>query len=139
MPDSRPIGFADLSDLKILVVDDNADGLDLLRTVFQRCGAIVSTARDVDTALAVLRTGRFDAVVSDLAMPIRDGLELIRSVRESAGDERKIAAIAITGFYEEYAAPRAREAGFDVFLQKPVDPVVLGAGVRAAIDLRNPR
>lgn len=58
------------------------------RPFFQACAASVMLARNVDTALAYLTTVRFDMLVSDLAMPGRDGVDLIRTVRASKGPER---------------------------------------------------
>ena len=69
-----PSPFADLSGIKLLIVDDNADSLELLEAVFRSCGASTVAARNVATALAYLSTTRFDVLVVDLAMPDRDGL-----------------------------------------------------------------
>src|SRR3954470_14523877 len=98
---ARPL--ADLSGLHVLVVEDDADGLELLQTAFRACGAHTVAARNVVTALAYLDAARFDALVTDLALPDRDGLDLIRTVRgRRPGPERMIRAIAVTAFYEQY-------------------------------------
>lgn len=132
-----PSPFADLSGIKLLIVDDNADSLELLEAVFRSCGASTVAARNVATALAYLSTTRFDVLVVDLAMPDRDGLDLIQAVRSSKGlaSAATIPAIALTGFYEQYA-DAARAAGFDAFLQKPVNLDLICAKVRELADSR---
>jgi len=110
----------ELSGKVVLLVDDNDDHLDLLVALFERLGARVLMARNVDIALVYLENARVDLLVSDLAMPVRDGLALIRALRDSDGPQRTIPAIAVTGFPEEYV--NARIHGFDAFLQKPIDP-----------------
>jgi PleD family two-component response regulator len=65
--DGRPL--ADLTGIRILVVEDNADALELLETVFRSCGAHTVAARNVVTALTFLETARFDVLVSDLVWP----------------------------------------------------------------------
>ena len=60
-------------------------------------------------------------LISDLAMPGRDGYELIRSVRESVGPE-ELPAAALTAFARPEDAVRAQDAGFQIHLAKPVEP-----------------
>ena len=128
MPSTRALDLPDLAGKTLLVVEDNDDHLELLSTFLEFCGAKVAVARNVDAALTYLRIAKFDMVISDLAMPGKDGLDLIRSVRASAGPERTVPAIAVTGFYEQYAGARAQ--GFDVFLQKPVKVDALASTLR---------
>ena len=112
-----PPRLPDLSGLTLLVVEDDPDSRDILHEVLRAAGAIVSAASDVTAALAYLKTARYDAVVSDLAMPQRDGLDLIRS---TTGPRGKLPAIAVTGFPERYE-DIAKTLGFDAFFRKPVD------------------
>lgn len=127
---ARPL--ADLSGLHVLIVEDDADGLELLQTVFRACGAHTVAARNVVTALAYLDTARFDALVTDLALPDRDGLDLIRTVRGRPGPERMIPAIAVTAFYEQYER-LALAAGFNAYLRKPIDLESLCTTVRRLV------
>lgn len=127
----RPLNLPNLAGLTLLVVDDNDDTLDILETFLKACGAGVRAARNVDAALAYFDTNApFDALVSDLAMPGRDGLDLIRAVRRRK-HHADIPAIALTGFYEQYSY--ARREGYDVFLQKPVDFDKLCIAIQTAI------
>jgi CheY-like chemotaxis protein len=116
-----PPRLPSLRGLTVLVVEDDPDSRDVLEEVFRSAGATVSTASNVDSALTILRTARYDAVVSDLAMPGRDGLALIAEVRSSNGPRGgKLPAIALTGFPERYEKA-AQAAGYDAFFRKPVD------------------
>jgi CheY-like chemotaxis protein len=137
----RALNLPNLSGLTLVVVDDNDDSLDMLDTFLTQCGAEVKAARNVDAALSFINTHPgIDAVVSDLAMPGRDGLDLIRQVRRHQ-TRANLPAIALTGFYEQYAD--ARRAGYDVFLQKPVDFDKLCNAIQTAIatkrDVRDAR
>jgi CheY-like chemotaxis protein len=130
MPASPP-GPLDLPNLKgksILIVEDNDDHLELLSAFLKACRAQVFMVNNVDTALAYTRMVNPDMVISDLAMPGKDGIALITAIRTSAGRERTIPAIAITGFAENYAD--ARTHGFDAFLRKPVRPEMLAKVLR---------
>jgi CheY-like chemotaxis protein len=111
----------DLQGVRVLVVDDEHDTLELSRQVLSGRRAIVVTAASVETALATLRTFVADVLVSDLAMPGRDGYELIRTVR-SHRDARSLPAAALTAFARPEDAVRAQDAGFQIHLPKPVEP-----------------
>lgn len=127
----RALNLPNLAGLTLLVVDDNDDSLDMLDTFLTTCGATVKAARNVDTALAFIDTEiSIDALVSDLSMPGRDGLDLIRSVRRHKF-RADIPAIALTGFHEQYS--NARREGYDVFLQKPIDFDKLCIAIQTAI------
>jgi CheY-like chemotaxis protein len=115
-----PARLADLTGIKVLVVEDNADSLEMLGAVLRSCGAVTVAARNVATALGYLHAARFDVLVSDLALPECGGLDFIRTIRASKGLERTIPAIALTGFYEDYDRG-ALASGFDAFFRKPVN------------------
>jgi len=123
------LDLPDLTGKIVLVVDDNADHLELLTLYFRMCRASVVGARAADSALGLLRTAKFDLLVADIAMPGKDGIDLIRAVRSSDGPERTIPAVALTGFYEAYER-NPHIAGFDGFIQKPVNPDMLSKLVR---------
>ena len=111
----------DLTGLRVLVVDDEPDTLDLLRRVLGDSHAQVAAAPSVEAALAAL--GAFDphVLISDVSMPGRDGYELIRAVRSTTGPE-DLPAAALTAYARPEDAARAREAGFQMHLSKPVEP-----------------
>ncbi len=111
----------DLQGVRVLIVDDEADTLELTRRVLGSYRALVLTANSVDAALTVLHGFQADVLISDLAMPGRDGYELIRSVRESIGPDQ-LPAAALTAFARPEDAVRAHDAGFQMHLAKPVEP-----------------
>jgi CheY-like chemotaxis protein/nitrogen-specific signal transduction histidine kinase len=110
-----------LQGVRVLVVDDEADTLELTRRVLGNHRALVATAATVDAALSALGNFEADVLISDLAMPGRDGYELIRAVRQSHGPDA-LPAAALTAFARPEDAVRARDAGFQIHLAKPVEP-----------------
>jgi PAS domain S-box-containing protein len=115
-----------LEGVHVLVVDDELDARELLRSLLQSCGARVSTAASADEAGHILRDARPDLLVSDIGMPGEDGIDLISRVRASgpaAGGS--IPAVALTAFARPEDRARALSAGFSAYLTKPVDLALL--------------
>jgi PAS domain S-box-containing protein len=112
-----------LDQVRILVVEDDADTLNLLKFVLDDSGADVVTAPSVSEALDVFEHWRPDVLVSDIAMPGQDGYQLIGQVR-SRGNERggNIPAVALTAFVRNEDKERALAAGFQMHLTKPIAP-----------------
>jgi CheY-like chemotaxis protein len=113
-----------LTGLRVLVVDDEPDTLDLLRRVLGDSQAQVAAAPSVEAALATLGAFNPHVLISDVSMPGRDGYELIRAVRSTTGPE-DLPAAALTAYSRPEDADRAREAGFQMHLSKPVEPYEL--------------
>ncbi len=112
-----------LQGAQILVVDDDQDALDMLTVVLTEAGAAVRTAASATEALALLRWIRPDVLVSDLAMPDEDGYSLIRNLRAIERESgRETPAVALTAYVRVQDRARAEAAGFNVFVEKPVDP-----------------
>jgi len=111
----------DLSGLRVLVVDDEPDTLDLLRRVLGDSRAQVAAAPSVEAALATLEGFEPHVLISDVSMPGRDGYELIKAVRTTTSSER-LPAAALTAYTRPDDADRAHAAGFQVHLAKPVEP-----------------
>jgi CheY-like chemotaxis protein len=120
--DSEP----DLEAVRVLVVDDDADSRDLFATVFASRGATVLSAGSAEQALAMLESCAADIVVSDLDMPGEDGFTLMRRIRANAPD---LPAIAVSALASKNDAERARDAGYDLHLAKPVEAAELIARV----------
>ena len=111
-----------LDGLRILVVDDDQDARELITELLRSRGADVRTAASAHEARSLLDTEPPDVLLSDIAMPGHDGLELIRSVRErplTAGG--RVPAIALTAYARDEDRARSLAAGFDAHLAKPVD------------------
>ena len=110
-----------LNGYTIVAVDDDQDTRELLQSVLATAGARVHAAASADEAVALCRTARPDAIVSDIGMPLRDGYSLMRELHESLGTAAPRVAVALSA----YAAPADRErsvaAGFQWHLAKPFD------------------
>ena len=112
-----------LDGVRVLVVEDNPDTLEMLKFIFDESGAEVIAAGSVEEALDVLERFKPDALVSDIAMSDRDGCDLIREAR-SRGPERggKIPAVAVSAYARSEDRMRALDAGFQMHIAKPVVP-----------------
>jgi PAS domain S-box-containing protein len=121
--DSPPPPSARLDGVRVLVVDDERDTRDLLATALERRGAVVQTAASAADAIAVLRRGGCDVLVSDIGMPDQDGYDLITALRAlEAAQGGAIPAVALTAYARAEDRRRALAAGYQVHVSKPVDP-----------------
>jgi signal transduction histidine kinase/ActR/RegA family two-component response regulator len=126
--------LARLDALRILVVDDDADGRALTEMVLTQAGAIVETAGSVREALQTLDTIRPDALVSDIGLPDEDGYGLIRRIRQLEREhEGFLPAVALTGYARPEDRTRALAAGFQVHVSKPVDPFELTTAIAGVL------
>jgi len=118
---------------RVLVVDDNAMNVELVRDVLEADGHAVTVERDGlagrDRALAE----RFDLLLLDIQLPGMDGYAMCRSLR-AAGVEGPIVALSSAAMPEHISAGTA--AGFDEYLTKPIAPAALRSAVRRFADRR---
>ncbi|WP_438002716.1 PAS domain S-box protein [Sorangium sp. So ce321] len=124
---------AELTGVRVLVVDDQPDAREVAQRVLEECGASVTTAESAAEALAALERERPDVLVSDLGMPCEDGFQLIRRVRgldPARGGATPAVALSALARAEDKA--RALGAGYQAHVAKPLDPAVL-VGVIAAL------
>jgi CheY-like chemotaxis protein len=113
----RPTG------VRVLLVDDNTDAADLLAEVLRARGHRVEVAYDGVQALQVVRAFRPEVAVLDIGLPVMDGYELARQLRQAGLDRCRL--VALTGYGQEQDRERSRAAGFAAHLVKPVDPEAL--------------
>jgi PAS domain S-box-containing protein len=119
-----------LDGLRVLVVDDEPDARELVAMVLREAGAATDEAESVACALDLMDRQVADVVVSDIGMPRRDGYDLLRDLRSRAPQRGgAVPAIALTAFTRREDVERAMEAGFDLHLAKPVEPMDLVAAV----------
>jgi PAS domain S-box-containing protein len=105
----------------VYIVDDNQDAAESLALVLRMHGHTVETLPDGESALRSVGQTRPDAVVLDIGLPRMDGYEVARRIRAGErGDD--ILLIALTGYGQSEDKERARQAGFNCHLVKPVDP-----------------
>jgi signal transduction histidine kinase len=131
--ESRP-RVENLAGLKVMIVDDDADGRALLRRVLSECGAEIMDALSVSEALERIEAFNPDILISDIGMPDQDGYQLIKRIREKGYNSQSLPAIALTAFARTEDRRNAMLAGYQMHLAKPVDPGELVAAVAMLLD-----
>ena len=127
-----------IEDWTILIVDDHPDNVIVASTTLEFYGATVLQADNGQTALELLNAKNVQptAILLDIDMPVMDGWEFFAAVRENkALDDTVI--IAVTAHAMERDRRRAREAGFDDYIDKPYDVRLLVPRMRKAVESRN--
>ena len=123
-------GTTDLRGLRVLVVDDDLDTREILCLVLSQYGAEVHAAGSSIDALGAFREWKPNVLISDLGMPGEDGFAFIRKVRGFAPEDGgNIPAAALTAYAREEDRQRARSAGYQIHIPKPVDPTKLATVV----------
>jgi PAS domain S-box-containing protein len=110
-----------LEGVHVIVVDDEADARDLLRTVLEAQGARVTSFASAEDALAGLKTIRPTVLICDVGMPKMDGYQLIRKFRAEESWGERIPALALTAFARAEDRKRSLVAGYQAHLVKPFD------------------
>jgi CheY-like chemotaxis protein len=114
---------ATLRGVRVLIVDDDPESLDVSAMVLRVAGAEVRTAAGAFRAYEVIQGWQPNVVLTDLAMPGEDGFMLIRAMRTVFGQRRvKVSIVALTAYGTPENRVRALQAGFDLYLTKPIDP-----------------
>ena len=114
-----------LGGVRILLVDDDRDGLAALEIVLVDRGALVEVATDVDGGLRRMAAFDPDVLLSDIGMPGQDGYALMREIRRAEPPGRRVPAIALTAFSRQRDIDQALAAGFDAHCPKPLRPLEL--------------
>jgi len=135
-PRARTIGRAERRDeklrsLRVLLVEDDEATLMLLATVLSSFGATVTTASSASDAESLLGTFEPQILITDIEMPGSDGVSLLHMLR--AAKYATLPAIAVSGYADEASRDRVRAAGFNGFVAKPLDPIVLADEILRAI------
>jgi PAS domain S-box-containing protein len=104
---------------RLLLVDDNADAARVLAELLRECGYDVAVAHDAPAALLLADEFRPSIALLDIGLPVMDGYELARHLRERLPTPPRL--VAVTGYGDQADPGRSRDAGFDVHLGKPVD------------------
>ena len=112
-----------LENVRIVVVDDDADGRTLTSLILSQAGATVRTVATVREALQVLESDHADALVSDIGLPDEDGYSLIRAIRHREAEQGGfLPALALTGYARPEDRARSLAEGFQFYISKPVEP-----------------
>jgi len=111
-----------LQGVKVLVVDDEPDSRDLLKTILSRCGSEVRCSESAAHAMLEFESWNPELLVSDIGMPNEDGYSLIRRVRELESDSARIPAVALTAYATDEDRLQALSAGVQIHVAKPIEP-----------------
>lgn len=129
LPSAPPMQHFDLSDIRILVVEDEPATLQFIAFVLEQEGAIVTAVTSAQAALDALAQDSFDVLVCDIGMQDMDGYTLLRQIRSASAPYRHIYAIALTAYATEANRQQALLAGFQQHLAKPIEPNMLVAAI----------
>jgi CheY-like chemotaxis protein len=109
--------------VRVLVVDDDSESLDVSATVLRGAGAEVRTASGAFGAYELIQSWQPSVVLTDLAMPGEDGFGLLRAMRTVFAERRvTVPIVALTAYGTTENRARAFQAGFDLYLTKPIAP-----------------
>jgi signal transduction histidine kinase/ActR/RegA family two-component response regulator len=111
-----------LDGLRVLLVDDSDETRQILSLMFGSAGAEVTDSKNIDAALTVLTEKQFDIVITDLAMPGRDGRELIHLIRDGKNETSQLPIIVLSACAFEGDRENAMNAGASSFIAKPFRP-----------------
>jgi PAS domain S-box-containing protein len=119
---------------RVLVVDDSRDTARTLKILLELAGHEVRVVHDGLATLPACRNFDPDVVLLDIGLPGMDGYEIARQLRSEQKSSRPL-VVAISGYGQAEDKKRAREAGFDFHMTKPVDPEALGSLIASAPSL----
>ena len=108
--------------LRVLIIEDHSDTLLVLKSLLCRWGYEVSAAESLESGLAHIRAKEFDIILSDIGLPDGTGYAL---VAEAKRKQKKLKAIALTGYNSAADVEIGRMSGFDSYLTKPCDTRLL--------------
>ena len=114
-----PVNQEPLAGLRVLVVEDHDDSRYVIVKMLELAGASVAGVPGVDHALRMIDVMQPDVLVSDINMPERDGLSLIRELRSNAG--HRLPAVAVTARVTPADRRLILSAGFQAHVPKPID------------------
>jgi PAS domain S-box-containing protein len=132
---------ADIRGVRVLVVEDDLQALEMLSMILRDRGARVTVARDYASAMHAAAQEALDVLVSDIGLPDRDGYDLIRELRRQEGRAggRPLHAIALTAFGRPEDQAMALASGFDAHIAKPLRPYDLIAAIGRMRDVDSTR
>ena len=126
-----------LAPTSFVVVEDNVDSAETLRSVLEMAGHRVEVAFTGDGGLELVRNQRPEVVLCDLGLPGMSGFEVAEALRDEDHFDQTL-LIAVTGYGQPEDRRRSHEAGFDEHLTKPVDLRTIESTVRRLRGLPDP-
>jgi two-component system alkaline phosphatase synthesis response regulator PhoP len=134
-PDQHAADSADLTNARILVVDDNVQNVELMQAYLEGLGCTIETACDGVEAMAVVEASPPDLILLDVMMPRMSGFEVCRKVKADPVS-RDVVVIMVTALNEVADFERAVECGTNDFIAKPVNKHELLTRVKSLLQLR---
>ena len=123
-----------LANLRVLVVDDEADMRDLISAILEQTGAEIKVVTSAIEVLETLHSYKPDILISDIGMPEMDGYELLRQIKRLPPEQGgSVPAIALTAYAGEVNQQQALAAGFQRHMAKPVEPEALVKAIVALV------
>ena len=128
-----------LEDTRVLLLDDDADGCELVSAILAARGALVRCVTSGSEALEVIAREHFDVILSDIGMPDMDGYEFMRALRKAEeGGSKWTPAIAVTAYAGTTDRQRALLSGYQMHIAKPIEAAELIAALASLKPLRRP-
>jgi signal transduction histidine kinase/ActR/RegA family two-component response regulator len=128
------VSAADLRGVRVLVVDDDPDSRETVAAILETAGAATTRAHSASAGLERVLEQPVDVIVSDIAMPDRDGVDFIQDVRRLPDSRlRRTPAVALTAFVRDEDRRRILSAGFQKFVAKPVTAARLVESVASLV------
>jgi len=121
---------------RILIIEDNAANLELIRYLLHAAGYEVLLARDGDEGIRVARASLPDLILSDLQLPGADGYSILRTLRQDSATAA-IPVVAVTAFSMARDRELVLSAGFNGYISKPIDPEQFVASIAAFLTPRS--
>jgi PAS domain S-box-containing protein len=118
-----------LEAVRVLVIDDNRDGADIVGILIEEQGGVIHVAYDGNSGVLAAQDFKPDVVLLDIGLPDMDGYEVCRRLRAQFGSA--VGIVALTGWGQEQVKQRALDSGFDAHLTKPADPQQLSETILA--------
>jgi PAS domain S-box-containing protein len=126
-----------LDDTRVLLVDDDADGCELVSAILVARGAHVRCVTSGPEALEIMEKDHFDVVLSDIGMPDMDGYEFMRALRKAEEARSKLTpAIAVTAYAGAPDRQRALLSGYQMHIAKPIEAAELIAAIASLKPLK---
>jgi two-component system CheB/CheR fusion protein len=123
---------ADISGLRILVIEDHRDSAEMMAALLQAAGSRTEVARSMEEALQLVADHEFDLILSDLGLPDGSGYQLMADLPDD------VPVIALSGFGSPQDKQRSRSAGFTEHLVKPITLSELRAAIARAMTAKEP-
>ncbi len=124
-----------LSGVRVLVIDDDRNTLQLMETIFNKADAEVAAHDTARKALKLLKEWDPDVIICDIAMPDEDGYWFVKQLQSLENFKKEIPVIALTSEASNLDRERVLSSGFQMFVSKPVEPDELLQTVKALISV----